>query len=175
MAIDFKESTGIAFQALRANKLRSLLTLLGTIIGVTAVIAVISLVQGMNHYVSDRLLAQGSNVFWVDKIGFEMDNDKIREALKRPDLTVADAQAVRARAFVKAEAGDNEEVKYLEKKMHRIQIKGVAGDFQLVDDQEIELGRPLADVDVQRRRSVAVLGSEVADELFPNLDPLGRS
>ena len=65
MAIDFKESTGIAFQALRANKLRSLLTLLGTIIGVTAVIAVISLVQGMNQYVSGKLLAQGSNVFWI--------------------------------------------------------------------------------------------------------------
>jgi putative ABC transport system permease protein len=179
MAIDFKESTGVAFQALRANKLRSLLTLLGTIIGVTAVIAVISLVQGMNHYVSDRLLAQGSNVFWVDKIGFEMDNDKIREALKRPDITVADAEAVRAalgsKAFVKAEAGDNEEVKYLQHKMHRIQIKGVAGDFQLVDDQEIERGRPLADIDVQRRRSVAVIGSEIGDELFPGIEPLGRS
>ncbi len=58
MAIELKESAGVAFQALRANKLRSLLTLLGTIIGVTAVIAVISLVQGMNHYVSDRLLAR---------------------------------------------------------------------------------------------------------------------
>jgi putative ABC transport system permease protein len=179
MAIDFKESTGIAFQALRANKLRSLLTLLGTIIGVTAVIAVISLVQGMNQYVSGKLLAQGSNVFWIDKIGFEMDQDKIRESLKRPDITLADADAVKdvlgSKAYVKAEASDNEVVRYLQHKMQRIEIKGEYGDFQQVDDQEIDRGRPLADLDVQRRRSMAVIGSEVADELFPGLDPLGHT
>ena len=94
MAIDFRESSGIAFAALRANKLRSLLTLLGTIIGVSAVIAVISLVQGMNRYVSDRLLAEGSDVFWVDKYGLVLDEDAFREAAKRPDITEADADAV---------------------------------------------------------------------------------
>ncbi|HEV8479576.1 MAG TPA: ABC transporter permease [Candidatus Eisenbacteria bacterium] len=178
MAIDFKESTGIAFQALRANKLRSLLTLLGTIIGVTAVIAVISLVQGMNQYVSGKLLAQGSNVFWIDKIGFEMDNDKIREALKRPDLTLGDADALASalgnKAYVKAEASTNSQIRYLEHKMQRIDVKGVSGNFQQVDDQEIENGRPLADLDVQRRRSVAVIGSEVAEELYAGLDPVGH-
>ena len=179
MAIDFKESTGIAFQALRANKLRSLLTLLGTIIGVTAVIAVISLVQGMNQYVSGKLLAQGSNVFWIDKIGFEMDNDKIREALKRPDITLSDADAVKdvlgSKAYVKAESSTNAEVRYMLHKMQRIEVKGVYGDFQQVDDQELDRGRPLADLDVQRRRSMAVIGSEVAEELFPGLDPVGHT
>jgi len=179
MAIDFKESTGIAFQALRANKLRSLLTLLGTIIGVTAVIAVISLVQGMNQYVSGKLLAQGSNVFWIDKIGFEMDNEKIREALKRPDLRLSDADgladALGNKAYVKAEASTNSEIRYLAHKMQRIEVKGVYGQFQQVDDQEIANGRPLADLDVQRRRSVAVIGSEVAEELYPGLDPVGHA
>jgi putative ABC transport system permease protein len=178
MAIDFKESTGIAFQALRANKLRSLLTLLGTIIGVTAVIAVISLVQGMNQYVSGKLLAQGSNVFSIDKIGFEMDNDKIREALKRPDLTLTEADELADvlgnKAYVKAEASTNQSIRYLLHKMAQIEVKGEYGNFQQVDDTEIENGRPLADLDVQRRRSVAVIGSEVAEELYPGLDPVGH-
>ena len=74
----------MALGALRSNKLRSSLTLLGTIIGVTAVIAVVSLVEGMNDYVSSRLLSEGSDVFSVDKIGFELDQDKIREQFIEP-------------------------------------------------------------------------------------------
>src|SRR5205085_23797 len=65
-----RESVGIALGALRANKLRSFLTLLGTIIGVTAVIFVVSIVQGLNAYVTDKLLQAGSNVFYVDQFGF---------------------------------------------------------------------------------------------------------
>src|SRR5690242_2751417 len=88
--MEFRESTRIAFGALRANKLRSFLTLLGTIVGVTAVIALISLIQGANAYVSTKLAAQGTNVFWVDKFGFILDGDKYREALKRKDLEAED-------------------------------------------------------------------------------------
>ena len=65
-----RESAGIALTALRANKLRSFLTLLGTIIGVMSVIAVLSFVEGLNRYVSQKLLNAGANVFWVDPYGF---------------------------------------------------------------------------------------------------------
>jgi putative ABC transport system permease protein len=58
--------------------------------------------------------------------------------------------------------------------MAQIEVKGEYGDFQRVDDTEIDNGRPLADLDVQRRRSVAVIGSEVAEELYPSLDPVGH-
>jgi putative ABC transport system permease protein len=179
MAIDFRESSGIAFGALRANKLRSLLTLLGTIIGVTAVIAVVSLVQGMNRYVSDRLLAQGTDVFWVDRIGLELDQDKIREALKRPDLELEDAEAVREvlgdEAHVKAQASDQLEVRYARERARSFEVRGVSGDYQNVDALEVPDGRALAEIDIQHRRPVAVLGWEVADELFPGIDPVGRN
>ena len=61
-----RESVGIALTAIRANKLRSFLTLLGTIIGVASVIAVISFVEGMNRYVTDKLLSAGANVLYVE-------------------------------------------------------------------------------------------------------------
>ena len=67
--MNLRESIGIALGALRANKMRSFLTLLGTIIGVTSVIAVISFVEGMNRFVSDKLLNAGANVFQVDQFG----------------------------------------------------------------------------------------------------------
>ena len=82
--VNLRESTGIALGAIRANKLRSFLTLLGTIIGVASVIAVVSFVEGMNRFVSDKLLNAGSNVFEIDKFGFITSNDAYVEALRRP-------------------------------------------------------------------------------------------
>ena len=179
MAIDPRESAGMAFAALRANKLRSLLTLLGTIIGVSAVIAVISLVQGMNRYVSDRLLAEGSDVFWVDKYGLVLDDDTFREAAKRRDLTTADADAVAGvlagQAHVKAEASAGLQVQAGGDKPQRLNVRGVAGDYQQVDALDVGSGRALAPLDIERRRAVAVLGWEAADQLFPGREAAGRT
>src|SRR5260221_2303684 len=93
--MNLRESTGIALGAIRANKLRSFLTLLGTIIGVASVIAVVSFVEGMNRFVSDKLLNAGSNVFQVDKFGFITSNEAYVDALRRPDITLDDAEALR--------------------------------------------------------------------------------
>ena len=68
--MNLRESVGIALGAVRANKLRSFLTLVGTIIGVMSVIAVLSFVEGLNRFVSQKLLNAGANVFWVDPYGF---------------------------------------------------------------------------------------------------------
>src|SRR5262249_49379885 len=92
--MNLRESTGIALGALRANKLRSFLTLLGTIIGVASVIAVISFVEGLNRFVSDKLINAGSNVFVVDKYGFITSNEAYEEARKRPDIRIEDSEAL---------------------------------------------------------------------------------
>ena len=168
----------MALGALRSNKLRSSLTLLGTIIGVTAVIAVISLVEGMNEYVSSRLLSEGSDVFTVDKIGFELSEDRIREMQKRPDLKLAHAEAVAAglgsAASVSVTAGTQLKARYRDQDVAGVSVRGVWGDYQSVEGIDIADGRPVLDFDVQRRRSVTVLGSEIADELFPGIDPIGK-
>src|SRR5262249_5331374 len=92
--MNVRESAGIALASLRANKLRSFLTLLGVIIGVSSVIAVLSLVDGLNHFVSDQLMSAGSNVFTVDKIGLALEFNTVRDRAKRRDLTSDDAAAI---------------------------------------------------------------------------------
>jgi putative ABC transport system permease protein len=178
MALSWRESAGLALSALRSHKLRSSLTLLGTIIGVTAVIAVVSLVEGMNDYVSSRLLSEGSDVFSIDKIGFELDEDRLREMAKRPDLEPAHGEGVAdglaGMAAVRTSASTELRVRYRGREIDGISVRGVSGDYPVVDGIEMADGRPIVALDVRRHRSVAVLGSEVAEELFPGIDPLGR-
>jgi putative ABC transport system permease protein len=173
-----RESVGIALGAIRANKLRSFLTLLGTIIGVAAVIAVLSFVEGLNRYVSDKLLAAGSNVFWVDKYGIITSQDAWEEAMKRRDITPEDADAVRNgvthASMVVAMASGTASCRYQTKIVRSIEVRGRGAGFELVDDVTVAQGRCFHETDDLRRRLVCVIAPEIADELFGNLDPLGR-
>jgi len=176
--VEFRESTRIAIGALRANKLRSFLTLLGTIVGVTAVIALISLIQGANTYVSSKLAAQGTNVFWVDKFGLILDNDKFREALKRKDLTPEDGMAVAATsklaAAVRVKKERTADVRYGSDHLRQVPIQGMWGDYVAVDRIELQEGRHLTSTDIARRRSTCVLGYEVWEKLFKDTPATGR-
>jgi putative ABC transport system permease protein len=93
--LNLRESIGIALGGIRANKLRSFLTLLGIIIGVASVIAVVSFVEGLNRFVTQKLLNAGANVFVVDKWGFITSQEEFDEANKNPVVTLADADALR--------------------------------------------------------------------------------
>jgi putative ABC transport system permease protein len=176
--MNLRESGGMALAALRANKLRSLLTLLGTIIGVMSVIAVLSFVEGLNRFVSEKLLASGSNVFYVDKYGFITSQEAFEEVRDRPDITVDDADALRAgvthASLVIAQGNDQVMVKYKNKDMKGVSLRGRSAGFEQVDDYQIGAGRFYTDLDDQRRRPVVVLGPEVSEELFGSLDPIGR-
>jgi len=176
--VEFRESASIALLALRANKLRSFLTLLGTIVGVTAVIALISLIQGANKYVSAKLVTQGANVFWVDKFGLILDNDKFIEALKRKDLELADAEAVaetaKLAAAVRAKKERNADVRFGSERVRRVPIQGMWGDYIAVDRIDLQEGRHLTATDISRRRSVCVLGYQVWQDLFKGQSALGH-
>src|SRR5207249_11826868 len=156
-----RESVGIALDALRANKLRSSLTLLGVIIGVSSVIAVMSLVQGLDRYVSTRLAAAGSNVFSIDKVGVEFDFTRVREKLRRRDLAVEDAHAI-ARSATHVEAAVAERtaiatVRRGNRSLERVQVQGVESDYMRVDDLPVERGRPIAPADNRSRAWVCVI------------------
>src|SRR3972149_3203244 len=88
------ESVKISLSSLRANKLRSILTLIGVIIGVTSIIAMVSLISGFNKLVADQLATLGSTTFIVNKYGLIFSEDDWFDAMKRKDLTLADYQAV---------------------------------------------------------------------------------
>jgi len=176
--MNLRESTGIALGAIRANKLRSFLTLLGTIIGVASVISVIAIVQGLNSFVSDKLLNAGSNVFEIDKFGFITSNDAYVEALRRPDITLDDADALRLSVphAVMVVAGDNRvtRVHYRNKHVDGVQIRGRGPGYDVIDDLTIASGRHLTDTDDTHRELVCIIGPEIADELFPGMDPLDK-
>jgi putative ABC transport system permease protein len=177
--MNLRESAGIALAALRANKLRSFLTLLGTIIGVMSVIAVLSFVEGLNRFVAEKLLSSGSNVFYVDKYGFITSQEEFEEVKNRPDITIDDADALRIGVpharFVVAQTNSSVIARYRNKDVRGVTLRGRSPGYELVDDLTLSSGRQFNEVDDQRRRMVCVIGPELAEDLFGNLDPLGRA
>jgi len=176
--VNLRESSGIALGAIRANKLRSFLTLLGTIIGVGSVIFVLSVVEGLNQYVSDKILGAGSNVFWVDKFGAAMNEQDFEDAMKRPDITLDDVDVLRAnmRQAAAVVAGGNAiaPVHRGNKLARNVPVNGRSAGYDLVEDLAIDKGRHLTDLDDRRRRPVCVLGPETVEEVFPGSDPIGQ-
>jgi len=176
--MNLRESTGIALTAIRANKLRSFLTLLGTIIGVASVIAVISFVEGLNRFVADKLINAGSNVFVVDKFGFITSNEAYEEALKRPDITPDDSDALRSGVrharMVVAHSSTVERIHYRAKHVDGVNIRGDGAGYEVISDLTIAEGRHLGELDDQHRSLVCVLGPEITEELFPGSDPIDK-
>ena len=176
--MNLRESTGIALTAIRANKLRSFLTLLGTIIGVASVIAVISFVEGLNRFVADKLIDAGSNVFVVDKYGFITSNEAWEQAQKRPDITPEDADALRNGVqhakMVVAHSSTVERIHYRAKHVDGVNVRGDGPGYEVISDYTIAEGRHLGELDDQHRQLACVLGPEVADDLFPGSDPIGK-
>jgi len=177
--VNLRESVGIALGGVRANKLRSFLTLLGIIIGVASVIAVVSFVEGLNRFVTQKLLNAGANVFVVDKYGFITSQEAFDAASKNPDVTLDDGDALRDgmhhASMVVAETGSVAPVRYRGKVLNAITINGRGAGYDLVDDLAIGHGRHLSELDDGERRPVAVIGPEVGEELFGSLDPIGKT
>ena len=177
--MNLRESVGIALGGVRANKLRSFLTLLGTIIGVASVIAVVSFVEGLNRFVTQKLLNAGANVFVVDKYGFITSQEEFDVAQRRPDVTLDDADALRLgvahASLVVPDASTQATIRYRNKTMKAVTLMGRGPGYDLIDDLAIDQGRHLGEFDDQNRRMACVIGPEVSEELFGNLDPIGRT
>jgi putative ABC transport system permease protein len=173
------ENLSIAVRALRAHKLRTVLTVIGNVVAVMSVIAVVSIIDGVNKYVSERILDQGLNVIYIDKFGLITDDEAFREASKRRDLTSYEADALVSRmqlaGQVVAQAEANKAIRYRGTELKNIRILGTTEGYPAVGKYETDQGRELEDSDFQRRRPVCVIGSEVAEALFPRIDPVGQS
>ncbi len=176
--MQLSESFRIALTNLRAHKLRSFLTVLGTVIGVMSVITIVSIIEGMNEYVSERLLEEGSNVFYVDKFGLITDYDEYLAAMNRKDLTTEDARALERLStsieVASAMSSTRKEVRHRARQVSGVEVVGGDEGYQAARSVEVEYGRFLSREDVLRRRSVCVLGYDVRQKLFPGLDPLGK-
>ena len=168
----------LALESIRTSKLRSFFTLLGIIVSVGFLVAVVAIIQGMNSYVRDNLRSAmiGTNTFQVRRtplsVGF-LDDSLMREIAKRPRITKEDAQMVH-RAFPDAEAVSLQsgwptpiaDITYRNRTIGSVTVFGVTPEYQLVQDYRFADGDPLNQPDVDERRQVVVVGSEVAEKLF---------
>jgi putative ABC transport system permease protein len=176
--MQFLEGIIIALRSLLANKLRSILTLIGVIIGVMTVIAVVSIISGMNRYVEAEISSMGSTTFLIRKFGIITSNEEWFEQIKRKDLTTDDMKAIEKNCpdcwKVGAEAVAFRKVKYKNKHLSDLGIIGATANITEIANHDVYEGRTFSEFEVEHNRRVCFVGWEIKDNLFPNEDPLGK-
>ncbi len=172
----------LALDAIWAHKLRSFLTLLGIIIGVASVTAVATVIEGFSEYVNEKVAVYGTGALTVEKAAFQgfADFEKFLRALQRnPDLTTEDLRALRERLTladeVAAQDGSAADVRYGNTVVPTVGIQGVTANFNDLSTVELAQGRVISPFDEEHRRAVCVLGADVAKELFPRGDAIGKT
>ena len=168
------ENLRIAIQALRANAMRSLLTTLGIFIGVAAVIAVVSIVQGLQHMLTDQFQSVGATFVIVLP---DQQNQGPGVVSRQVKLTWEDGQALDREVPQIAEITPlilgNETVKYRERQ-HRTLVFGVNENWSDVNNHAVDRGRFFSPIDLSHRRKVAVVGEKVVEELRLGSQPIGK-
>ena len=176
----FLEAAFIALSAIWTNKLRSFLTVLGNIVAVTSIIAVVSLIQGMNVYVTQAIITDvGADNFTIQRmpvVRTEADEERVRN---NPRLTFGEAQAVRRFgeniAAVAAQTQAQTRAAYRDVTLDRLQVQGVSRDYLFFSTFDAEHGRLISQAEIDRNRPVVLLGYETADRLFGPADPLDKT
>ena len=178
----FREIVSMSFDTLRTSKMRSALTVLGVVIGITSIVGMTSLIRGFDESLRDSIRALGPNTVFVQKfsaLSFSAGKSFL-EVAKRPNITREDARAVAREspsiAVVDVWLGgqDRTRVYYGHEKTTQIGILGATENFSAVNFIKLELGRLFTPSEVEHRRQVVVLGQNPYKSLFPNIDPLGK-
>lgn len=173
------ETVRIALDTLRSHKLRTFLTLLGVILAVTTLVAVMSMIAGLNFYVSDKLANLGANAFVIDRFGIITNFDEFIKAQKRPVLTLDDVQFLRERMKLAYEVaaieGTAMDLRSGNDMFEDGRVWGVTPNYPDVRAIGTALGRPINETDDVHRSPVCVLGADVAQKFFPNVDPIGKT
>ena len=179
------EIVSLAYDTLRANKLRSALTILGVVIGVTSIVAMTALIRGFGDQMHELIRQMGSDTVYVQKLGFTSwaSGRSFLEVLKRPNLTEADAKAIKdgapSVAMVSMQLGGGpgsraERFSYRDHSTKQMVVVGSSANFAETNYIALENGRFFTDYEVEHRREVTVLGYAPASTLFPNIDPIGK-
>ena len=169
----------LSFQTFRTHRLRSFLTTLGIIIGVTTVIAILSLIEGLNRSVAQQVQSIGSDLIFLAKYPMVVTGPRnVEEIATRPDLTPDDAEAISMLPSVDVAIPEISQrmnkVKYKDKEVAQTNVIGSDENFATVNNRFVESGRDFTEDDVLHRRSVGIIGSYVASNLFPDESPVGK-
>jgi putative ABC transport system permease protein len=181
--MEFREAALIALQSLWANKLRSVLTLLGMVIAISALIAVGTLITGLNSYVAEKVFNLGADVFIVNKQPNVITSvDQYLEAQKRKNLTYEDYEAVRDGCHSCTVVGASTSlglairntVRYGNQSIQDTAVRGWTPSMSRIYDLEVIMGRHMNENDFQRSATNVVIGYDIYENLFVDQDPIGK-
>jgi putative ABC transport system permease protein len=174
------EAIRIALLSLWANKLRSVLTLLGVVIGVSAVIAVVTFVNGINGYVAEKIFNLGADVFIISKMpNVITDVDQFIEGNKRKDLTMEHYQAIvdgcsACKVVGGAVRNFTGKVSYGTESSTDTVVRGWTPSMVPIYDLDVIMGRPVNESDLNNASSVVVIGMDIRENLMGGTDPIGK-
>ncbi len=174
------ESAMIALDAIWSAKLRSFMTVLGNIVAVTSIIAVVSLIQGLNASVKSAILNQaGADSFNIQQFPITRSDEEFDKIRGNPRITMLDARAIRRYSdlatAVMLDSGAGGRITYRDKSIDSTRIQGVTSDYINFSTFDAERGRLMSPIEVERARPVTVIGWQTADRLFGiDVDPLDK-
>lgn len=182
-SIEIKDAILMALSSLVANKMRAGLTILGVMIGVTSVISLASIINGLDGAMNNEIDALGSNSIYITRYAFDVDRRKLsKEDRNRPPITVGEARAIQENCPSVSgvspqnyyfKSGGNE-VKYKNRKSSRPNVVGAWPDYLKVNNLAMMTGRFLTALDEQSRSMVCVIGYDLAETLFETEQPIGK-
>jgi putative ABC transport system permease protein len=177
----YREALRVALDSLRSNKLRSFLTLLGIILATTTLIAVMSVIRGMDVYIAETVSTMGSDGFRVVRMAFmgNFDPKKFVELnRKNPQITAEEYEFVRRNATLAREVGleinRGASVSYGNQTLNGTTVIGATANAGVITNTQLAAGRFVNEIDDQHRREVAVIGNDLKERFFPNVDPVGK-
>ena len=176
---DLRTNLTLAAASIRAQRLRAFLTVLGITMGVATLMAVITLVQGANNYVEQKIANLGTNVFQVGKMPFASVNfDEMIRARRNRDVTKEDLEALREACAVceavGAETSTVTRVRYGDQELRDQTLIGQTANMAYIGTRTLELGRYFTELEEQHGASVCLIGDSLRAKLFAGLDPLGK-
>jgi putative ABC transport system permease protein len=178
-AVTVMETFRLALDALRAHKLRSFLTLLGVILAVATLVAVMSVVAGLNFYVADRVANLGANVYLVDRFGIITSQDAWVKAQKRPLITLEEYQRLRESMKTAANVAATDDrvmdVRSGNILLESTDLTGVTPNYAEIRNMNLEAGRFLTEGDDLHHSPVCFIGTDVLKKFFPTVDPIGKT
>ena len=173
------ETFRLALDSLRAHKLRSFLTLLGVILAVTTLVAVMSVVAGLNFYVADKIANLGANVYVISRFGIITSEDAWIKAQKRPLITREEfdslKEGMRTTSQMAAILGSSSDVRFGNTLQEDVNILGVTPNYVDLRNFTVGAGRFLTEADETHRSEVCFIGADLARKFFSNVDPIGKS
>lgn len=177
--ITLLETLRLSLDALRAHKLRSFLTLLGVILAVTTLVAVMSVVAGLNFYVADRIANLGANVYILNRFGIITSEDAWIKAQKRPLVTREELASLKngmkTASQIAALFGTGSDVRAGNELLENVNILGVTSNYSEVRSLNVAAGRFLTEADETHRSPVCFIGADLAKKFFSSVDPIGKT